>query len=325
MGVQGGLLFSWEIDVTVCSGCSAGLLPLVLWLPVGTAEAQGCEAAPRVSRQEIREAMHGHGPYSLTSTTTSMLFGSRTLLALVRQRRRAAPGSTQLFINHADWFAAHRETAGVAYEQMSEAARAGFEHRQDVLVDYGPAVVRGITEGPAPLTAIDVTIAWSDSADVPGSFRYHDTLSVPKVDVFNQRVIRFRMLEYDAALVFDEVSGISVRPLGFLSALFGVLGNPDLKETRLAISHDYWQVVRGRVKVLPGISKTGTAFIEPGGQGHEDPPDDRPDLQELAQRLRQPVEVRYGSPSCQAQRMMRSTHPPACGHVMGEVGGCARR
>jgi hypothetical protein len=308
--------------VTVRSECLARVLPILLWLQAGPVQAQGCEPPPRVSRQEILEAMRGHGDYSLTSTTTSMLFGSRALLALVRQRRLTAPGSTQLFIHHADWFAAHQETAGVAYEAMSESARAGVEHRQDVLVDYGPAVVEKVQDGPPPLTALEVTIAWPDSADLPRTFSYHDTLSVPKVDVFNQRVIRFRMLEFDSALVFDGVSGISVRPLGFLSALFGVLGNPDLKETRLAISHDYWQVVRGRVKVLPGISKTGTAFIEPGGKGHEDPPDDRPDLKQLAQRLRQPVEVRYGSPSCQARLLMTPSRPRECGHVMGGIGGC---
>jgi hypothetical protein len=269
--------------------------------------------------------MREHGPYSLTSTTTSMLFGSRALLALVRHRRETAPGSTQLYIDHADWFAVHREVAGVSYEEMSESARAGFEHRQDVLVDYGPTVVEEVLEGPAPLTALDVTIAWADSADMPGSFSYHDTLSVPKVDVFNDRVVRVRMLEYDGVIVFDEVTGMSVRPLGFLSALFGVLGKPDLKETRLAISPDYWQVVRGRVKVLPGISKTGTAFIEPGGKGHEEAPDDRPDLRRLARRLREPIEVRYGPPSCQARHLMRPAPPRACAHVMGGTGGCANR
>ena len=121
------------------------------------------------------------------------------------------------------------------------------------------------------------------------------------------------------------MNGISVRPLGFLSALFAVIGKPGLRETRLAISRDYWQVVRGRVKLMLGISKTGTAFIEPGGKGHEAAPDDRPDLMQLAQRLRQPVEVRYRSPSCQAQLLMRSARPRACGHVMGGVGGCASR
>jgi hypothetical protein len=295
-------------------------LAMVLCLSAGTAEAQDCAEPPRVSRQEILEAMRGHGPYSLTSTTTSMLFGSRALLALVRHRRETAPGSTQFFIHHGDWFAAHRETAGVSYEEMSESARAGVEHRQDVLVDFGPAVVDEVHEGPVPLSAIAVTIAWPDSADRPATFSYHDTLTVPKVDVFNDRVIRFRMLEYDSALVFDQVTGISVRPLGFLSGLFGVLGKPDLRETRLAVSHDYWQVVRGRVTVLLGISKTGTAFIEPGGKGHEEAPGDRPDLKQLAQRLRETVEVRYGPPSCQARLLMRPAPARACGHVMGGGG-----
>ncbi|HEU5042388.1 MAG TPA: hypothetical protein VFT84_16290 [Gemmatimonadales bacterium] len=208
---------------------------------------------------------------------------------------------------------------------MSASARAGFEHGQDVLVDYGPGVVEEVLEGPHPLSAIGVTIAWPDSGDFPATFSYHDTLSVPKVDVFNDRVLHFKMLEYDSALVFDEVTGISVRPVGFLSAIFGVLGKPDLKETRLAVSHDYWQVVRGRVKVLLGISKTGTAFIEPGGQGHERAPADRSDLRSLAERLRRPVEVRYGPPSCQARLRMQPARPVACSRVMGGLGGCSRR
>ena len=79
-------------------------------------------------------------------------------------------------------------------------------------------------------------------------------------------------------LVFDRVTGISVRPVGFLSAVFAVLGKPDLKQTRIAVSADQWQVVRGQVKVFAGISKTGTATIEPGGRGHEGVPRDRADL-----------------------------------------------
>lgn len=299
----------------------AALLALGLGAVPPMPGLQRCEEPPRVTRAEILAAMRGHGDYSLTSTTTSMLFGSEALLDLVRQRRRSAPGSTQFLIDHADWFAAHRETAGVPYEQMSESARAGFEHRQDVLVDYGPDVVEEVVEGPAPITALDVTIYQADSAGAPSQFSYHDTLSVPKVDVFNERVIRFRMLEYDSALVFDEVSGISVRPRGFLSALFAVLGKPDLRETRLAVSSDYWQVVRGRVKVFPGISKTGTASIEPGGLGHERIPRDRADLRALAERLRRPLALRYGPPSCQAQALMRR-RAGECRLVMGGAGSC---
>ena len=143
------------------------------------------------------------------------------------------------------------------------------------------------------------------------------------MDVFNERVTRFKMLEYDSMLVFDQVSGISVRQVGFLSAVFAVLGKPDLKQTRLAVSRDYWQVVRGRVGLLLGISKTGTAAIEPGGRGHERLPADRPDLAMLARHLAQPLEVRYGPPSCQTRELLRRAASGECHRAMGGTGTCA--
>jgi hypothetical protein len=267
-------------------------------------KAQSCPEPYQVSRAEILQAMSAHGPYSLTSTTTSMRFGAEALLAIVRRRQRESPESTQLIIPQSDWFAAHLETAGVTYAAMSAAARAGFEHRQDALVDYGPQVVEGVVEGPAPGMALDVTIFWPDAEGAAGEFSYKDTLSVPRMDVYDSRVIRFKLLEYDSMLVFDRVTGISVRPVGFLSAVFAVLGKPDLKQTRIAVSRDQWQVVRGQVNVFAGISKTGTATIEPGGRGHEGVPPGRPDLGVLAEHMKRPLKLRYGEPSCQARLKM---------------------
>lgn len=269
--------------------------------------------------------MSAHGPYSLTSTTTSMRFGAEALLAIVRRRQQERPGSTQLLVRQTDWFNAHREIAGATYDEMSAAARAGFEHHQDALVSYGPQVVQQVVEGPAPIMALDVTIFWPDSAGAPSEFSYKDTLSVPRMDVYDDRVIRFKLLEYDDMLVFDQVTGISVRPLGFLSAVFAVLGKPDLKQTRIAVSPDQWQVVRGHVKVFAGISKTGTATIEPGGRGHEGVPSDRADLDTLAERMRRPVKLRYGEPSCQARLAMRRERGAGgeCRRAMGGVGTCA--
>jgi hypothetical protein len=284
--------------------------------------AQDCQEPYRVTRDEIRRAMSTHGPYSLTSTTTAMLFGSRALLAIVRSRQRDAPGSTQFFISHDDWFAAHLQTAGVEYGEMSPSALAAFEHHQDVLVDYRPEVVQETIKGPRPILALDVTLFWPDSGDTPAEFSYKDTSSVPKLDMFNQRVIRLKMLEYDDMLMFDRVSGISVRPVGFLSAIFAVLGKPDLKESRLAVSSDYWQVMRGRVSVLLGMSKTGTATIEPNGRGHEDIPPDRADLAALAKRMKEPIEHRYGPPSCQTRLRMQRGGGADCQRVMGGVGTC---
>ena len=285
--------------------------------------ARACPEPDLVSREEILQAMSAHGPYSLTSTTTSMRFGAEALLAIVRRRQREVPGSTELLIRQSDWFEAHRETAGVTYAEMSAAARAGYEHHQDALVDYGPHVVEQVVEGPAPIMALDVTIFWPDSAGAPSDFSYKDTLSVPRMDVYDDRVIRFKLLEYDDMLVFDQVTGISVRPLGFLSAVFAVLGKPDVKQTRIAVSADQWQVVRGRVKVFPGFSKTGTVTIEPDGRGHEEPPPERADLRALKVRLSRPLELRYGAPSCQARLRMRGQGGAGCQRVMGGAGTCA--
>jgi hypothetical protein len=303
---------SWIIAALALSYIGAG----------ETVATQECEEPYRVSRDAIRRAMRAHGPYSLTSTTTAMLFGSRAILDIVRHRKKVAPGSTQLLIGHEDWFAVHLETAGVSYEEMSPSARSAFEHHQDLLVDYGPEVVERTIEGPTPITSLDVTLFWPDSGDAPSEYSYKDTSSVPKLDMFNDRVIRFKMLEYDDMLMFDEVSGISVRPVGFLSALFAVLGKPDLKETRLAVSSDYWQVIRGRVKVFAGLSKTGTAAVEPGGRGHEHIPPGRTDLAALAKRLGESVELRYGPPSCQARMKMQRHSRGDCQRVMGGAGTC---
>src|SRR5215207_431898 len=124
-------------------------------MSVGGQPTEACPKPHQVSRKEILQAMSGHGAYSLTSTTTSIRFAGEALLAIVQRRKQEAPASTHLQIDHADWFTAHLETAGVSYAEMSKAARASFEQRRDALVDYGPGVVGQVVEGPVPLTALD--------------------------------------------------------------------------------------------------------------------------------------------------------------------------
>jgi hypothetical protein len=265
--------------------------------------------------------MSGHGAYSLTSTSTSILFAAEALLAIVQRRKQEAPASTLLQVDHADWFAAHRMTAGVSYAEMSEGARAGFERRRDALVDYGPRVVEQVVEGPVPRLALDVTLFWPDTGDAPSELKYRDTLSDPQVDVYHQRVVRFKVLQYDNLLFFDQIRGISVRPLGFLSAIFAVLGKPDLRQIRLAVSSDQWQVMSGTVNVFAGITKTGTGTVEPGGRGHEGVPQGRSDLRALAEQMKRPLELRYGAPSCQTTLAMQDRD---CQGVMGGAGVCAR-
>jgi len=298
------------------------LTPILLAQALNTQpppQAHGVCAEPyRVPRQEILDAMRAHGHYSLTATTTSMLFEAEALLAIIRRRQRESPGSTRLLIDQDDWFAAHQEVAGVAYGEMSETARAGFEHHQDAIVEYGPQVLAEVVEGGRPLMSMDVTIFWPDSAGAPSGFSYKDTLSEPKVDFYDDRVINFKLLQYNDMLLFDQVTGISVKPHGFLSAVFAVLGKPDLKQTRLAVSHDQWQVVRAKVNVLAGISKTGTATIEPGGRGHEHIPPDRADLLGLQTRLERPVKLKYAELLCPvAKNLQNSGVGPGRSALMG--------
>jgi len=303
---------------------AAVVIPL---LPAGALVPDPSRAGPLtcpdpvpVSRAEILEAMRAHGAYSLTSTTTATRFGAEALLAIVRRRQRTSPETTQLFIRQSDWFAAHLETAGVGPADMSASARAAAHHGQDILVDYGNQVIAEVLKGPAPSLALDVTLSWPDSAGAPSGFSYRDTLSVPRLEVHDERVIRFTLLDYGDMLVFDRITGLSVRPFGFMSAVFAVIGRPDLKQTRIGVSPDQWQVVRGQVRVFPGFSKTGTATIEPGGRAHEGVPAGRADLKAIADRLRSRLELRYGLPSCQAQRRMR--REAACRWVMGGPGTC---
>ena len=282
-----------------------------------------CPKPPRVSLKEILRAMSGHGAYSLTSTTTSIRFAGEALLAIVQRRKQEAPASTHLQINHADWFAAHLKTAGVSHAGMSEAARASFEQRRDALVDYGSRVVEQVIKGPVPIMAIDVTLFWPDTGGALSEFTYLDTLSHPPVKVYHQRVVRFKLLQYENLLLFDQIRGISVRPLGFLSAVFAVLGKPDLRQIRLALSSDQWQVMRGTVNVFAGITKTGTGTVEPGGRGHEGVPHARSDLRALAEQMKRPFELRYGAPSCQTKLAMQDRRRE-CQGMMGGAGACPR-
>ena len=163
-----------------------------------------CPAPSRVSRQEILDAMRQHGPYSLLSTTTSALFGAQALLAIVHRRLREHPDTTQLLIDHADWFAAHLAAAGVGYAEMSETARAAYEHRQDALVSFTPSVVREMVTGPAPRLALDITLFWPDTGQAPDEFSYRDTLAEPRIEIHDARVVRFALLEYALSAVTES-------------------------------------------------------------------------------------------------------------------------
>jgi hypothetical protein len=63
---------------------------------------------------------------------------------------------------------------------------------------------RGTVESPGSDGGLPVVVAHP-----PSGFRYDDTLSVPKMDLHDDRVIQFKLPQYDDMLLLDEVMGIS--------------------------------------------------------------------------------------------------------------------
>ena len=82
-----------------------------------------------------------------------------------------------------------------------------------------------------------MTLFWPDTGGAPSEFKLQGySLASARMDVYHQRIVQFKLLGYEDLLLFDRIRGISVRPLGFLSAVFAVLGKPDLRQTRVAVS-----------------------------------------------------------------------------------------
>ena len=266
-------------------------------LLVPAAIGQVCPAAADIPRSQLLEAMRVARGYRLTSTSTAPLFGAQTLVALVKQRERDFPGQAWFTIHHADWFEAHREVAGATYREMSIAARAAHEHGQDVIVHYGGDIVSYVGQGAPPTTAIDVKIYPEPTGQAVAGFSYHDSTSIPEVTVYDEPIIRFKLLEFPGMLVMDEVEGLSVRPAGFFSLLFALFGNAAVEQNRIAVSSDYWQVMVGRGRFV-GFSKTRTVTVEPNGLVHEHIPRERPDLRALEDQLRRPLAIHYRPSGC---------------------------
>jgi hypothetical protein len=94
-------------------------------------------------------------------------------------------------------------------------------------------------------------------------------------------------------IVMDRIRGLTGRPTtGLLAILFRLIGEGDLVETRIAVSPDGMQVVRGTGR-KGFLSVTTTATITPDGRGSKDLPEGRPDLRAVEDRLKRPIEVEY--------------------------------
>lgn len=246
-----------------------------------------------VTREELARAMRRHGAYDVTRTTNAGRLQAETLLNLVRDAQACDSTRTPLFISHRDWFEVYLGVAGVRAEAAPIFARLGHEYGQDVRIEHRPERVIRSVKGPQPKAALHVTIWWEASPSRGDRYSYEDTLSVPRLQVTDHRVITYRMLDFGDMIVLDDIEGLTGRPTtGLLGVLFRLVGEGRLVESRIAVSSDGLQVVRGRAR-KGFLQVTTTATIFPDGQGTKDLPEGRADLQRIEARLKEPLEVEY--------------------------------
>lgn len=275
----------------------AVLLALASSLPVFALRAQPAAdtGIRRVRYEELLDAMsseHRRG-YALTATSNSVRFQAAVFRALVHRARAEEPAKSRLLIDPHDHARAYMAATGLRAEQLPLFVRLAWQHRQYQLVDYGADRVVARAGNVRPALAISVVAWWPDSAGRSQRYSYVDTLARPWLRVTQHRVVTYRVLYFDDVVVYDDVQGISGRPLtGVLGLLFDVIGDGAAVQSRSAVSRDGLQVTSSMVR-KGFITLTPVATVHPNGVIEKDVPPDRDDLEAIATRLRPPLGIEY--------------------------------
>lgn len=232
--------------------------------------------------------------YNPAATTNGARFQAEVLLALARRARAREPHGPALLLGHAGWFEAFLEATGLTPDKAPPFVSLAYRHGQDIEVEYREdRVVQDVVEGPVPVLALNVKIAWPEAPNAPKQYSYEDNLSTPRLKVTNKRLIRYRLLDFGDMVVFDELEGLTGRPTsGLLGFLFQIMGEGRVVEYRMAISPDGLQVSHGRAKKA-FFEVASTVTVYPDGRTEKDLPRNRPDLRALEVRLKKPLKIRY--------------------------------
>ena len=256
--------------------------------------------APRdIPVERLVAALEPCRGYDLTATANAARMHAEAFLRLIREARALDPGGRPLRIGHAEWHQACLRRMGLEPQAAPIFVRLAFENQQDTVIDY-----RGGAGAPAagrqPLVAAEVRTSWAEGSGRPKSYSYVDTLASPQLRVTNQRVLTYRLLDFGDMVVFADVRGLRGRPItGFLGALFNVIGEVSVVESRMAFAADGTQVARGRGK-KGFIDMTQTVTVHPDGRAQKGLPPGRPDLVALEQRLKRPIDLRAAARSSAA-------------------------
>jgi len=275
----------------------AVLLPLAGWRAApapGVLPEERAEPLRVVSRAEVLAAMKTCVGYSLTATSNNARLQAEVVLQLVHGAEQADPERRPLLIGHREWYEAFLERTGLAPALAPLAVRTSKDLEQDILVDYRRERVVGVVlQGPEPRTAANVWLYWPNGPTRPDTFSYDDRQSTPALRVTQERVISYRLVDYQDRLWYAEIRGLRGRPTsGSLGAIFALIGEATIVESRSAIAQDGTSVVRGHARKW-GFDKTETVTVSRSGHVSQGVAPGRPDLEALAARLAEPLEIRF--------------------------------
>ena len=238
-----------------------------------------------------REAMNG---YSLVATTNGARLMAGVVLRLARQAQRQHPDGKPLFINQRDYFRAYLRVTGLPADAAPDFVRLANEYEQHQLIEYRrDQVLDTARTRDLPRMALNVKTWWPQTPARPDRYTFHDTLSQPALLVINNRTIRYRMLDYGDMIVFDQVDGLQGRPTsGVLGLLFKVIGAGHVVWSRYSVTPEGGQIVYGKAQ-KSFMKQRAMVTIYPDGTAIKDLPPERPDLQALAHRLKEPLRIHY--------------------------------
>jgi hypothetical protein len=277
---------------------SFGVLAGLLWLaPRPWPPAVGATATTDwhvVPTERLLAAMQEARCYELTATANGPRLQADVLLALVHEAQARDPERRPLFIGHREWYEAFLARTGLAPAQAPLYVRRPYEVGQDLVIDHRrEAVVSAVLQGPQPRAVANVRIFWERAPGTPDEYSYDDTLANPNLRVTQDRLITYRLVDYEDRLWYAEVDGLHGRPTsGALGVLFDVIGEARVLESRSASLPDGVQVVRGRASKW-GIERTETMTVWPDGHAEAGVPANRPDLAALEARLLEPLAIRF--------------------------------
>lgn len=241
-----------------------------------------------VDTETMREVMADIEGYDTAAATNQSRFVADFLFGLARHPDITA-GSGTFQVQPERFFEAWLEVTDRRADEAPVSMRKVLEHGQRFVVDARTSV-KISTASVEARQVLGVRASWPDAPGAADHYSYHDTMAEPSIRLRHERVITYLLIDFGDFVAYEDMQGIRGRPTsGALGALFGLLGTARIRQSRFAVADDQTQVNWARVEKL--FSFTALTTITPGGIAERGIPDDRDDLQRLADKLEIPLDI----------------------------------